>query len=206
MPRLAFVLALATLVGGSLAGQIVADDELTRYELLAPESHRFAIVYDVTTSVADARFFFNPIREGSVSTDERVVDRATGQELKWTLVKGKEAKASGLVEATVKDEAPFIKIELASPVPKGGERRIRIYKTYLDAKSYRAEGDRIVFERSLSIRRNEVVLPAGYELVGSAVPAIVSTEADGRVVASFVNDRDDELPVKIEGRRPGTAK
>jgi hypothetical protein len=46
-----------------------------------------------------------------------------------------------------------------------------------------------------------VVLPAGYELVGSAVPAIVSTESDGRVVASFVNDRDDSLAVKVEGRR-----
>ena len=33
------------------------------------------------------------------------------------------------------------------------------------------------------------------------VPAIVSTEADGRVKASFVNDRDDVLPVKIVGRR-----
>ena len=82
MPRHAFVLALAMLAGGSLAGQIVAENELTRYELLAPDSHRFAIVYDVTTSVPDARFFFNPIRERSVSTDERVVDRATGQKLK----------------------------------------------------------------------------------------------------------------------------
>jgi hypothetical protein len=200
MRRRAFLLTLAAL---GAARSLGADDELTRYELLAPESHRFAIVYDVTTSVADARFFFNPIREGSVSTDERVVDRATGRELRWSLVKGKEAKASGLVESQTKDEAPFIKVELASPVPKGGERRIRIYKTYLDAASYHAEGDRIVFERSLSIRRNAVVLPPGYELVGSAVPAIVCTEADGRVVASFVNDRDDALAVKIEGRRLG---
>jgi hypothetical protein len=33
------------------------------------------------------------------------------------------------------------------------------------------------------------------------VPAIVSTGKDGRVKASFVNDRDDTLPVKIVGRR-----
>jgi hypothetical protein len=198
MRQYAFVLVLAAL---PVAGGLDAEDEFTRYELLAPESHRFAILYDVTTSVPEARFFFNPIREGSVATDERVVDRATGKELRWSLVKGKEAKGSGLVETDTKDEASFIKVELASPVPKGGERRIRIYKTYLDPASYRTEGDRIVFERTLSIRRNAVVLPAGYELVGSAVPAIVSTESDGRVVASFVNDRDDSLAVKVEGRR-----
>jgi hypothetical protein len=200
MRRYAFALGLAAL---PVAGGLAAEDEFTRYELLAPESHRFAILYDVTTSVPGARLFFNPIREGSVATDERVVDRATGKELRWSLVKGKEAKASGLVEADTKDQASFIKVELASPVPKGGEQRIRIYKTYLDPASYRTEGDRIVFERTLSIRRNAVVLPAGYELVGSAVPAIVSTEPDGRIVASFVNDRDHALAVKIEGRRLG---
>jgi len=37
--------------------------------------------------------------------------------------------------------------------------------------------------------------------VGSASPAIVSTDAAGRVHVSFLNDRDDQLPVKIIGRR-----
>jgi hypothetical protein len=37
--------------------------------------------------------------------------------------------------------------------------------------------------------------------VGSASPAIVSTDADGRVRLSFLNDRDDQLPVKITARR-----
>jgi hypothetical protein len=37
--------------------------------------------------------------------------------------------------------------------------------------------------------------------VGCASPAIVSTGADGRVRVSFLNDRDDQLPVKIIARR-----
>ena len=167
------------LLGASAAG----DDEFTLYELLGPDSHRFAITYDVGAEREGDRYFLNPIREGSVATDERAVDRATGKPLRFELVKG------------------AIKVELATPVPKGGARRIRILKTYADAKSYYPEGDRIVFDRGLSIRRNAVVLPAGYELVSCSVPAIVSTEADGRVKASFVNDRDDVLPVKIVGRR-----
>jgi hypothetical protein len=184
-----------------LAGNAVAEDEFTLYELLAPDSHRFAITYDVTTAQAGDRFFLNPIREGSIASDERVVDQASGRPLRGEIVTGKQAREAGLTRETVKDDARFVKVELAGPVPKDGQRRIRIFKTYTDAKSYYAEGDRIVFDRGLGIRRNAVVLPAGYELVGSAVPAIVSAEADGRVKASFVNDRDDTLPVKITGRR-----
>ena len=184
-----------------LAANAFAEDEFTLYELLAPDSHRFAITYDVTTAQAGDRFFLNPIREGSIASDERVVDQASGRPLKWEIVTGKQARDAGLTRETVKDDARFVKVELAGPVPKDGQRRIRIFKTYTDPKSYYAEGDRIVFDRGLGIRRNAVVLPAGYELVGSAVPAIVSTEADGRVKASFVNDRDDTLPVKITGRR-----
>lgn len=185
----------------------VAEDEVTSYELLAPDTHRFAITYDVTAVREGDRFFLNPIREGSIASDERVVDQATGKPLRWEVVTGKQAREAGLARETVKDQARFLKVELAGPVPANGQRRIRILKTYTDPKSYYAEGDRIVFDRGLGIRRNTVVLPAGYELVGSAVPAIVSTEADGRVKASFVNDRDDILPVKLTGRRlAGTAR
>jgi hypothetical protein len=183
-----------------LAGEVAAD-EFTLYELLAPETHRFAITYDVTTTTEGARLFFNPIRPGSVATDERVLDRATGRDLTFSLVKGRDAKATGLVEPDTAADALFIRVELRSPVPKGGERRLRILKTYADPKSYFGEGDRIVFARGLSIPANAVVLPRGYELVGCSVPAIVSTETDGRVKVSFVNDRKDELDVRIEGRR-----
>src|SRR5262245_31532976 len=136
-----------------LAGSAAADDEFTLYELLAPDSHRFAITYDVTTSKEGDRFFLNPIRPGSVASDERVVDQATGRPLKFEVTNGKQARAAGLTRETVKDEDQFLKVELSGPVPKDGERRIRIFKTYTDAKSYFAEGDRIVFDRPLFIRR-----------------------------------------------------
>jgi hypothetical protein len=78
---------------------------------------------------------------------------------------------------------------------------LRIYKTYKDAKSYYSEGDRIIFDRSLGVKRNVILLPKGYELISSSVPVIVSTELDGRVKLSMVNDRNDELGVKIVGRK-----
>ena len=184
-----------------LALSAVAADEFTLYELLPPETHQFAITYDVTTAREGAQFFFNPIRPGSTASKERVIERSTGKELKFEVVDGKQAKATGLVSPETRDDAQFIKVYLPAPVPKGGETRLRIFKTYTDAPSYGVKDGQLVFERPLGIKRNVVVLPAGWELVGCASPAIVSTDADGRIRVSFVNDRDDQLPVKITARR-----
>jgi hypothetical protein len=179
----------------------VASDEFTLYELLPPESHQFAIVYDVTTTREGAQFFFNPIRPGSVATKESVRERSTGKELQFEVVNGKDARTTGLVPAGTKDDAQFIKVHLPGPVPKGGETRIRILKTYTDAASYYLKDGQLVFDRPLGIKRNVVVLPKGWELVECASPGMVSTDADGRVRVSFLNDRDDQLPVKIIARR-----
>jgi hypothetical protein len=178
-----------------------AADEFTLYELLPPETHQFAITYDVSTAHQGAQFFFNPIRPGSVASKERVIDRSTGRDLKFEVVSGKEAKPSGLVSPETKDDAQFIKVFLPAPVPKGGGTRLRIYKTYTDAASYALKDGQLVFERPLAIKRNVVVLPAGWEVVGCALPAMVSTNRDGRIRLSFVNDRDDQLLVKIIARR-----
>jgi hypothetical protein len=180
---------------------VSAADELTVYELLAPSTHSFDIIYDVTQAREGAAYFFNPIRKGSTASKERVVDRATGKPLEFATVDGKTAKASGGVGARTSDDAEFLRVTLARPVAKGAEARIRIYKTYTDAPSYYETADGFVFDRPLGIKRNVVVLPKGYEVAGSASPAIVSTDPDGRVRLSFVNDRDDQLPVKIVGRR-----
>jgi hypothetical protein len=179
-----------------------AADEMTVYELLPPETHQFAIVYDVTQNHEGARFFLNPIRPGSTASKEKVTERATGKELQFEVVTGKDAKAAGLAPARAADDALYLKVQLPGPVPKNGETRIRILKTYTDAPSYyvKDNGD-LMFDRPLGIKRNVVVLPAGWELIGSASPAIVSTQTDGRIRISFLNDRDDQLPVKITARR-----
>jgi hypothetical protein len=161
-----------------------AQHEFTVYELLGPDTHKFAIVYDVMSSTEGAAFYLNPIRKGSKATDEHVIDLATGKELKFEIVNGEA-----------------LKVYFAQPIPKLGVARFRIYKTYEDAASYSTQGDKIVFDRPLGVRRNVVVLPAGYELIGASVPSIVSTQPDGRMRISMLNDRDDQLPVKLTGRK-----
>ena len=60
------------------AAKQTATDEYTRYELLAPETASFKISYEVTATTPGAKFFYNPIRKGSVATEEAVFDSMTG--------------------------------------------------------------------------------------------------------------------------------
>jgi hypothetical protein len=189
---------LMTLVAVPGRAQNRAEDEYTRYELLAPESNSFRITYDVSAVTPGARVYFNPIRKGSQASDESVVDLMTGTPLTYKEVSGQEARAAGLGDAD--PETRYLQITLARPVPQGGQARLRILKTYKDAKSYHRDGDTIVFDRPLGIRRNAVILPNGYEIVGATIPVQVFEEADGRINASFMNLYPGEAPLVIRAR------
>jgi hypothetical protein len=190
-------------VPGAVLAQNRSEDEYTRYELLAPESASFKIIYDVTAVSPGAKFFFNPIRQGSIATDESVIDLMTGAPLKFQEVSGAEARESGLANASL--DGRYIRVELARPVPPGGEGRIRIIKTYKDPKSYFRDGTAVVFDRPLGIKRNSVVLPAGFELVSCNIPSQVIEESDGRVGISFMNLNPGQAPLVLRAR-PITAR
>jgi hypothetical protein len=185
-------------------GQQTETDEYTRYELLAPESASFRIRYEVTATTAGAKYFYNPIRKGSVASDEAVYDAMTGEPLQFEIASGEEARKDPLM-ADADAGTNYIKVHLARPVPTDGQGRLIILKTYKDAKSYYREGDAIVFNRSLSIKRNSVVLPAGYELVGCNVASQILLEADGRTAVSFMNASAGEATLIVRGR-PGAQK
>jgi hypothetical protein len=175
------------------------DDEYTRYELLAPETQSFRIFYDVTATAPGAVFYYNGLRKGSEHVIHGVTDLMTGAPLEWKIVDGKVAKENGVTDAM--PDGAFLQVKLARPVPAGGEARIRIDKTYKDAASYFREDDKIVFARSLGIRRNSVVLPAGYELMGCNYPSQIRTEADGRIRVSFMNPGASAIAYRVEARR-----
>ena len=182
-------------------GQYISADTYTRYELLAPETHQFKIYYEVTETRAGARFHFNQIREGSEASDESVIDLATGKPLKFEVVTGAQATIDSPNENFI-PAAHFIKVYLAHQIPERGEYRLAIIKTYKDDKSYYSEGDQIVFKRSLSIPRNSVVLPPGYEIISCSVATQVLTEPDGRLKLAFVNaGSGGSLEVTIRARK-----
>ncbi len=180
-------------------------DDYTRYELQAPGSGAFRILYDVTATTPGKTHYFNTIRAGAEEEVHRVTDLMTGLPLAWEVVSGEEAQRTGHPRASA--EGRYIKVTLARPVPEGGEARIRIEKTYWDHASYFTEGEGIVFDRSLSIERNAVVLPAGYELVEVNHPSQVQVEEDGRIKASFLNTGAASVPYRVRARPllPGAA-
>ena len=200
-----FLAVLPLLLPGTLFGQSAGADDYTRYELLAPDGASFRIIYDVTATTPGARFYFNPIRKGSEARDESVLDLATGQPLRFEVVSGAQARKDGSENADL--ETSYIKVLLRHPVPEHGEVRIRIDKTYRDPKSYFRDGGEIVFDRPLGIRKNIVVLPAGFELDSLNVPAQVLEEPDGRIAVSFINPYPVAAPLVVRGRPlPGDAE
>ena len=177
------------------AGQ-TETDEYTRYELLAPETASFKIFYEVAATTAGAKFFYNPIRKGSSASDESVYDAMLGTPLRFEVVSGEEARKDPLM-ADADLAMNYIKVTLARPVPEHGLGRVLIVKTYQDAKSYYLDGKTLVFNRPLGIKRNKVVLPPGYEVVGLTVPSQILTEKDGRIAISFLHPGEGEAPLVL---------
>ncbi len=121
---LGLLLAITWAAAGNGSVQTSAD-AYTRYELLAPESESFRIVYDVTATAAGARHYFNPSLDG--------------EELLW--------------------------------------------------------------DRSFGRAHNTVVLPAGWYLTASSVPAVVDETAEGEIRLHFENDRPGVIEVFIRAAR-----
>ncbi len=198
MRCLAYALLPALLAPAQALAQSESD-AYTRYELLAPGSAKFRIVYEVTATTPGATYYFNPIRKGSIATDEHVFDRATGKPLEFDVVGQAVARAGGVRGGD--STQTYIRVKLARPVaPNGGEGRVLIIKTYQDTTSYYRQGDIIVFNRPLGVKRNAVVLPQGYELVSCNYPSQVLQEADGRIAIAFWNNTPPEAPVILRAR------
>jgi len=87
------------------------------------------------------------------------------------------------------------------PVADGASVRLRMFETYTDTARYKVVGDELVWDRSFGRPANAVVLPAGWMLTNSSIPATVSTMPDGRVRLDFINPRPDEIAVLITARR-----
>lgn len=189
--------------GGSPAAVIreARYEDYTRYELLGPDTAQFKIQFETAATESGATAYFNPIRKGSEATDERVFDLASGKPLPFGVVSGATARQTGLPDADL--DTQYIRVTLPRPVPQDGLVRVFIEKTYRDPKSYFLEGDAIVFVRSLGVRRNAIVLPAGYEVTECNVPSQILSEPDGRIQVSFVNSAPDAAPLILKARRLG---
>ena len=216
MRRAVLAAAGAIAVAAALAGQTPARDERLDerahqdrdivYFLQQPETHSFDLYHDYTESKPGSDKYLNVVRKGSRASKPSAIILDTGEKLAAETLRGEEITRAGLdIEEAVTPESEVVVIRYPAVTP-GRSVRLRISETYTDEKSYRLEGDELVFDRSFGRARDAVVLPAGWYLTASAVPARVSTTADGRIRLDFVNPRNDEIGVLIKAKRRTPAR
>lgn len=182
------------------------------YFLQQPETHAFDLYHDYTESRPGVDRYLNVVRTGSNASNPSARNLDTGETLTVETSKGAEVPKKGHGDDKDAEEiAADAEVVIAHfpPVPPGGSVRIRIAETYTDPKSYRLdhaeapETTELVFDRTFGRPRNAVVLPPGWYLTASSIPAMVSETADGRIRLDFVNPRPDEIAVLIKAlRRP----
>ena len=174
------------------------------YFLQQPETHSFDLYHDYTESRPGTDKYLNVVRKGSRASkpSARILD--TGEELKAETLRGAAITSAGLdIGEPVQPDSEVVVIRFAA-VEKGRSVRLRISEAYTDEKSYRLEGEDLVFDRSFGRPRDAVVLPSGWYLTACAIPAVVTSMPDGRIRLDFVNPRPDDIAVLIKAKkRPG---
>jgi len=190
LPAIALAFAMPLLAQPSQTLQ----DEYAVYDLLMPDSASFRTVYEVAVTTPGATVFSDRIGNGLTAvtgSDDAVVDLMTGAPLEYTVT------------------SSALEVHLARPVPAdGGQARLRITKTYRDAKNYRRDGDGLVFDRPIGIRHVAIVLPAGYQLTECNVPSQVLADPDGRIRISFIHQAPGPAGLVLKakpGARTGEA-
>jgi hypothetical protein len=138
------------------------------------------------------------VRKGSTVSDARFFDLDVGRSLPTYNVTGKDVNALGYYpDDPSPDDMVVVQADLSKPLAEGESVRIRVAETYTDAERYRLEGGELVWDRTLGRPWNVVVLPTGWMLRSSSVPAIISLDGEGRVSCRFINTRNDELHVVL---------
>ena len=171
------------------------------YFLQEPSTSAFSLYHDYTESRAGIDKYINVVRTGSRSSNPSALILDTGEELKHETLKGAEITAKQIdIGEPVTPETEIV-VTYFSPVRPGQSIRLRLSETYTAPQSYRLDGNDLVFERSLGRTRDSVVLPAGWYLTASSIPAVVGETQDGRIRLDFVNNRPDSLDVYIKGRK-----
>jgi len=171
------------------------------YFLEEPSTNAFFLYHDYTESRPGIDKYINVVRTGSRSSNPSAYILDTGEELKHETLKGAEITAKQIdIGEPVTPETEIV-VSYFAPVKPGQSIRLRLSETYTAPQSYRLDGNDLVFERSLGRTRNSVVLPAGWYLTASSIPAVVGETQDGRIRLDFVNHRPDSLDVYIKGRK-----
>jgi len=155
------------------------------YYLQQPETHAFDLYHDYTETRPGIDRYLNVVRAGSTVSRPHAVLLDTGEELRFDIQRGDSE----------------VVVFHFPPVKQGESVRLRMFETYTDTARYKLVGGELVWDRAFGRPANAVVLPSGWSLTNSSIPATVSELPDGRTRVDFINPRPDEIAVLITARR-----
>lgn len=171
------------------------------YFLQQPETHAFKLYHDYTETRVGMDRYLNIVRAGSKASDPSAILLDTGEELKVEELKGPQISKRGIdIGSEIMNETEVIAIWY-DPVKQGQSKRLRITETYTDPNRYQLVGDQLVWDRSFGRNRNTVILPEGWILTSSSIPAKIDLTDDGLVRLRFINGRPDNIDVYITAQR-----
>jgi hypothetical protein len=170
------------------------------YFLQQPETHSFDLYHDYTETRAGVDHYINVVRAGSTVSNPYARNLDTGDSLRHDVLKGTAITRAGLAVNGVTDDTEAVVFRFPA-VKAGASVRLRMSETYTDSVRYTVRGDELIWDRAFGRPANAVVLPTGWVLTNSSIPATVSTMPDGRVRLDFNNPRPDDVAVLITARR-----
>ena len=170
------------------------------YFLRQPETSAFDLYHDYTESRPGTSTYLNVVRAGSTVANPRALNLDTGEQLTSETLKGDAITRARLDVKDVTPQTEVVVFRFPAVTP-GSSVRLRMFETYTDTARYKLVGDELVWDRSFGRPANAVVLPAGWMLTNSSIPAAVSTQPDGRVRLDFINPRPDEIATLITAVR-----
>jgi hypothetical protein len=178
----------------------IQDREIV-YFLKPPETHAFSLYHDYTASREGEHQYVNVVRTGSTVSDPSAMILDTGEVLKTRTLTGADiAREKIEIDERVDPDTRVVLIPF-TPVKKGTSMRLRISETYTDPARYALIDGQLMWHRSFGRNRNDMVLPDGWYLTTSSIPAVVSQEKDGRIRLSFWNGRPDNVDVFVKGSK-----
>lgn len=171
------------------------------YFLRQPETHTFDLYHDYTESRPGVDRYLNVVRTGSTVSNPSAKILDTGEPLPTETLRGEAIARAGIDIGGAPTAGTEVVVIRFPAVREGQSVRLRISETYTDSARYFVENGELVWDRAFGRPANAVVLPAGWYLTGSSIPATVSETDDGRIRLDFINPRPDQIQVLITARR-----
>jgi hypothetical protein len=185
---------------GRLSERARQDREIV-YFLQQPETHSFDLYHDYTESRPGINRYLNIVRGGSTVANPSSMLLDTGEQLRVETLKGSAISTAGIdIGEPVTGESEVVVIHF-TPVKQGQSVRLRIRETYTDPNRYVVSGDELIWDRAFGRPANAMMLPTGWYLTNSSIPATVRLHTDGRVVLDFQNPRNDNVEVLVTAKR-----